>query len=277
MCSGAHAADLRSSACTGAEGLVHLQSLAWCTHRNQLPHPAVVLGEVRVVEMDIFQSKCWGLWYHHWKCFSESQLAPRRITIGVREAASRVLQSWWCSHTPASATGEHGLLLTKEGQDIPSDCSQWGTRRGFSRTSLCMPLLWHVSAVRIPLINEEEETVEKGREEGLRLQLYNPVQWYRGLKYIRCALRNNAVPQSEGQVLIFFLHGPLFQWQTIWLWGSTDVIHYNLSNCSEQRRAWTCFAIHSVWADLYMISFSLNTNLHMSAQIIWGIFKSTWS
>lgn len=61
MCSGAHAADLRSGACTGAEGLVHLQDLAWCTHRNQLPHPAVVLGEVHVVEMELFQSKCWGL------------------------------------------------------------------------------------------------------------------------------------------------------------------------------------------------------------------------
>lgn len=61
MCSGAHAANLRSGACTGTEGLVHLQDLAWCTHRNWLLHPAMVLGEVRVVEMELFQSKCWGL------------------------------------------------------------------------------------------------------------------------------------------------------------------------------------------------------------------------
>ena len=33
-CGGAHAADLKSGACTGAEGLVRLQGLAWYTHRR---------------------------------------------------------------------------------------------------------------------------------------------------------------------------------------------------------------------------------------------------
>ena len=79
------------------------------------------------------------------------------ITVGAGEAAPGVLQSW-CSHTPAPVAGERRLLLTREGWSVPRDCCQ----RGIRRTPLCMSLLWQVSV--IPLIHEEEEGVERGRQ-----------------------------------------------------------------------------------------------------------------
>lgn len=68
------------------------------------------------------------------------------ITVGAREAAPGALQSFWCSHTPAPVDGERGLLLSREGRAVPSDCCQSGTQRVPRRTPLCMSLLWQVSA-----------------------------------------------------------------------------------------------------------------------------------
>lgn len=165
----ARAVDLRASACTGVGGLLCLQGLDCCMHRRSWV-AASSCGAgwwVCVVETEYYQSKCWDLCYHHWKCFSESPLASVRITFDAREVAPEALQSCLCSLAPGSSDWRTQAPSGK-GQAVPSDCCQRSTQKGIKRTHLYMSLLWQVSADAKPIDPQRGRGCREGKERDFR-------------------------------------------------------------------------------------------------------------
>ena len=156
---GAHAADLRAGACAGVEGSVRWQDLPWCVHRR-IWAAASSCGAgrwVHVVETELCQSKRWGLWYHHWKRFSESPFATVGITADAKEAAPSSLQSssswgaWAPSHQGGSGCPQW-VLPKRNSNGDPQDPSLHVTAgSGLNRweSQRCMKRVWRGAGERV--------------------------------------------------------------------------------------------------------------------------------
>lgn len=186
-------------------------------------------------------------------CQGSSPWGPAKLLVQPQSCSG----SWkaWASH-------QGGL-----------GCPQWLVPGANRKGQLQDPLIachfcGRSQQMWIPLIHEEEG-VERGREENLELRLCSPWNWYCGVKYVRCALGNCSVPAALRGFIFFFFMDHFFSDKPS-REGSADQIHHNLSSCSEWRLTWVCFAIYSLWTDLYMTLFRLNINLRILAQIIWG-------